>query len=1064
MLRSAAHETYHFVEGYSKKDADDLRDYVIDALKGNGVDIEKALEKYAKQGYATRDEQISELVADSMFDVFSNEDFIKDLTAKNQTLAKRLANHIGELVQKIREAVKMLSVRYSNPEIKALMDDAEKLDTIRNMLLEGYKNAGENFKAEQAKGQKNNAEDSAVKYSKKYNNFNNNEDIINLISKVKSGQYKNNERVELGIVSDKAAKEIEKILGIDVSDFKVAIEARQIFHILNDHGAKGKADHSMANDADIAKIEYVLNEFDDISFSGKTQAYSYMKDGFNRTAETVLYEKDIGSKSYYVVQAVPNSKKKTLYIVSAFIGIHGYKNGASQLINTSNGPNATAKTGSVVTPINSIPKTIKSVKQNLSEIDAEYLEAVKNGDNEASQRMVDKAAKAAGYNSPVLYHGTQSFGFTEFDLSRMDDKRTIFLTSNNKIASTYSGVTGTRKVSSSYSKDIDGMKLEKVTDELNALSDEYYKGALDYRKYTYIDTEYSNELISTVNDGIDALQKNVSSMLNRYKDDGKIYMQLFGLNEKLKRYEYHNLSTPIYMLLHHTEVFAENGKEIAELEKNIRLLNEIRFLDISEGYVVREMLDGYSLDLLDETEARDELKYLSSKGNYSMYAKSDNPLVIDGKGQLWRDIRHWASALELKKEDTRVERRNDEYYLVNQNNEDFIEEGSVAVNSFTEEMPKERLHTFMLNKANQMLRIQTEGIYTTREIARFAKERGYDSVIFKNILDNGGMNSDVEMSEAADIYVYFSPNQLKSADPVTYDNNGDVIPLSERFKESNVDIRYSMKQNKNKKQNEFSYDKLIKKPDMKVTELTGTVPKFSDGKINRADLIELAHQNAIKAGRKNEQGNAVIRVADIDRDVIVSKAALRHGIDRRAERQAPALMNIGEILENSIKINELFPKKSNAVDSYILLGVARDENDSYIFVNSIVNTFTGELEDFDVLYSIDAKKESAASVEARASDNALSLTDSTISISNLFDIVKDYFPNILPQSVLDRYNLSRGNSEIERGLIYSRKQTDPIQAHYLHKIFVHQTQNMTQLICPSTLILMVIFHLSKKCH
>ena len=157
MLRSAAHETYHFVEGYSKKDADDLRDYVIDALKGNGVDIEKALEKYAKQGYATRDEQISELVADSMFDVFSNEDFIKDLTAKNQTLAKRLANHIGELVQKIREAVKMLSVRYSNPEIKALMDDAEKLDTIRNMLLEGYKNAGENFKAEQAKGQKNNA-------------------------------------------------------------------------------------------------------------------------------------------------------------------------------------------------------------------------------------------------------------------------------------------------------------------------------------------------------------------------------------------------------------------------------------------------------------------------------------------------------------------------------------------------------------------------------------------------------------------------------------------------------------------------------------------------------------------------------------------------------------------------------------------------------------------------------------------------------------------------------------------------------------------------------------------
>lgn len=354
--------------------------------------------------YSTRESQIDELVADSMFDVFSNEDFIKNLTTKNQTLAKRLANHIGELVKQIREAVKMLSVRYSNPEIKALMNDAEKLDTIRNMLLEGYKNAGENFKADQRKGQKNNAVGTAVKYSKKYNQFENNKDIINLINKVKSRQYKDNESVELGVVSQKAAKEIEKILGMDVSGFKVAIEARQIFHILNDHGAKGKADHSMENDEDIAKMEYVLNNFDEISFSGKTQAYSYMKDGFNRTAETVLYEKNIGNKSYYVVQAVPNTKKKTLYIVSAFIGLQGYKNGASQLINTSKGPNATAKTGSVVTPNSSIPKTIKSVKQNLSESDAnlsesdaKYLEAIENGDTETVQRIVDEAAKAAGY-------------------------------------------------------------------------------------------------------------------------------------------------------------------------------------------------------------------------------------------------------------------------------------------------------------------------------------------------------------------------------------------------------------------------------------------------------------------------------------------------------------------------------------------------------------------------------------------------------------------------------------------------------------------------------------------
>lgn len=34
------------------------------------------------------------------------------------------------------------------------------------------------------------------------------------------------------------------------------------------------------------------------------------------------------------------------------------------------------------------------------------------------------------------------------------------------------------------------------------------------------------------------------------------------------------------------------------------------------------------------------------------------------------------------------------------------------------------------------------------------------------------------------------PNQIKSADPVTYDDNGNVIPLSERFNKNNNDIRF----------------------------------------------------------------------------------------------------------------------------------------------------------------------------------------------------------------------------------------------------------------------------------
>jgi hypothetical protein len=38
--------------------------------------------------------------------------------------------------------------------------------------------------------------------------------------------------------------------------------------------------------------------------------------------------------------------------------------------------------------------------------------------------------------------------------------------------------------------------------------------------------------------------------------------------------------------------------------------------------------------------------------------------------------------------------------------------------------------------------------------------------------------------------VVFSNDQIKSADPVTYDDSGNIIPLSQRFDSSKDDIRY----------------------------------------------------------------------------------------------------------------------------------------------------------------------------------------------------------------------------------------------------------------------------------
>ena len=59
----------------------------------------------------------------------------------------------------------------------------------------------------------------------------------------------------------------------------------------------------------------------------------------------------------------------------------------------------------------------KKPKNNtkFSDRDSEYLELAKNPEQnkEKLQAMVEQAARDAGYNSPLLYHGTDAFGFTK---------------------------------------------------------------------------------------------------------------------------------------------------------------------------------------------------------------------------------------------------------------------------------------------------------------------------------------------------------------------------------------------------------------------------------------------------------------------------------------------------------------------------------------------------------------------------------------------------------------------------------------------------------------------------
>lgn len=83
------------------------------------------------------------------------------------------------------------------------------------------------------------------------------------------------------------------------------------------------------------------------------------------------------------------------------------------------------------------------------------------------------------------------------------------------------------------------------------------------------------------------------------------------------------------------------------------------------------------------------------------------------------------------------------------------------------------------------------GDLAINEVIRQAIEDiGFDGIIDKTVSEKftnmQGMYSDTTH------YIVFDSSQIKSADPITYDNDGNIIPLSERFNENERDIRYQI--------------------------------------------------------------------------------------------------------------------------------------------------------------------------------------------------------------------------------------------------------------------------------
>lgn len=140
-------------------------------------------------------------------------------------------------------------------------------------------------------------------------------------------KYKTNpkekfERLNISEVSERQASDVSQLLGGEYSGYTNAIDRNGVLHIIKRHGEKGAADRSMADLNDAARIGYVLDFYDTferVYNSDGTPAVSTAYVGRdNSPSPMIKFGKKING-SYYVVEAVPDSRYKKMWVVSAYI-------------------------------------------------------------------------------------------------------------------------------------------------------------------------------------------------------------------------------------------------------------------------------------------------------------------------------------------------------------------------------------------------------------------------------------------------------------------------------------------------------------------------------------------------------------------------------------------------------------------------------------------------------------------------------------------------------------------------------------------------------------------------
>lgn len=115
---------------------------------------------------------------------------------------------------------------------------------------------------------------------------------------------------------------VKELTGLDTTGWKIELRGERARHLDIRHGAEGAHDHSLADIKDVGRIGYVMQHFDSIDIlrdENGAPVLSGQYNGKDGKPSQVLEARMRIDGTYAVQHAVPDSKWKKIYIVSARI-------------------------------------------------------------------------------------------------------------------------------------------------------------------------------------------------------------------------------------------------------------------------------------------------------------------------------------------------------------------------------------------------------------------------------------------------------------------------------------------------------------------------------------------------------------------------------------------------------------------------------------------------------------------------------------------------------------------------------------------------------------------------